>query len=281
MQAFQPLPTSGWVSRLEPHESALLVGIFAELAQALETEEKRDVLDMMGVNLDGNAPREFPLMFEKILGAGEVSSISSRPENPPETDFEADGGFEAPEDTEMPSDTRDEAAPHHRGDSAAEPDMQGLTDAQRLEELDFDPLSFRPVPANPYVAAILRPMSKDAEEAAELRALTTPDLAGRKAAAMRTVAAGLEWAHDQHTPVVVKPDTLKLWVTAINDVRLALGWSLGIEDDARAEEVELMAQSDPDSGIYTAYEITIASVYNALSWWLDTLMNAVNGGGDE
>lgn len=156
-----------------------------------------------------------------------------------------------------------------------------MTDNQRLAELDFDPLATRPAPANPYIAAILRPMSQDLEEAAELRALTTPDLAAKKTTAMRTVAARLYWAAEHHAPIVVKPEALKTWVTAINDVRLALGWSLGIEDEMRAEEVQLMAESDSQSGVYTAYEITLASVYNALSWWLDTLMYAVEQSGLE
>lgn len=156
-----------------------------------------------------------------------------------------------------------------------------MTDNQRLAELDFDPLATRPAPANPYIAAILRPMSQDLEEAAELRALTTPDLAAKKTTAMRTVAARLYWAAEHHAPIVVKPEALKTWVTAINDVRLALGWSLGIEDEMRAEEVQLMAESDSQSGVYTAYEITLASVYNALSWWLDTLMYAVEQPGLE
>lgn len=280
MQAFQPLPSAGWASRVEPQEATLLAGIFSELSDAMEAEEKRDVLDMMGVNLDGDTPKHYPLMFEKLLGVDQVSSIASREELPEDgTSGEAEPlgrGKKLPSE-EGPVDPQALRRADKPANGPSEPNAQGLTDEQRLAELDFDPLSTRPAPANPYIAAILRPMSKDSEEAAELRALTTPDLAAKKTAAMRVVAAGLTWAAEHHSPVVVKPDTLKVWVTAINDARLALGWSLGIEDDMRAEEVQLMAESDPKNGIYTAYEITIASIYNALSWWLETLMYAVMG----
>lgn len=295
MQAFAPLSTSGWASRVEPEEAVLLAGVFSELSDAMEAEGKRDVLDMMGVNLDGDSAVEAPLMFEKLLGVGTVTSIAARrehhtqPSDSPDQDdaakeFEAEGSVEEPseEADSISRRRRDNSetsgtsrAP--RGNAPSEPDRQGLTDDQRLAALDFDPLEARPTPTNPYIAAILRPMSQDPVQAAELRALTTPDLAAKKAAAMRVVAAGLTWAADQHTPVIVKPETLKIWVMAINDARLALGWSLGIEDDERAEEVELIADSDPELGIYTAYEITIASIYNALSWWLETLMHAVMG----
>jgi hypothetical protein len=37
-----------------------------------------------------------------------------------------------------------------------------------------------------------------------------------------------------------------------------------------------MAQADAASGSYSAYEITLASVYTALSWWLETLLRAVD-----
>ena len=279
MRAFEPLPAPsiGWSSRLEPHEARLLSGIFAELADAMEAEEKRDVLDMMGVDLDPDTPKEHKLMFEELLGVGTVSSIASRPELHGE-EASTDGDA-TPENPGEPEPATGEAIEGNRagGKTGAEPGANGMTDEQTLAALDFDPLGTRPAPANPYIAAILRPMSEDPEEAAELRALTTPDLAAKKTAAMRIVSAGLQWSADGHGPVVVKPETLKVWVTAMNDARLALGWSLGIEDDMRAEEVELMAESDPESGVYTAYEITIASIYNALSWWLETLMHAVDG----
>lgn len=272
MRAFAALnaPSEGWFSRVEPHEAALLAGIFEELADAMEAEEKRDVLDMMGVDLDPSSPKEHTLMFEKLLGVDTVSSISSRPE--------MHSASEDPEtEPEQPREHTSEPAAPQRGNTGFEPNSRGMTDDQTLAALDFDPLGPRPCPANPYIAAILRPMSQDPEEAAELRALTTPDLAAKKAASMRVVADSLRWAANGDGAVVVKPETLKVWVTAINDARLALGWSLDIDNDTRAEEVELMAESDPEAGVYTAYEITIASIYNALSWWLETLMHAVDG----
>ncbi|EFM45547.1 hypothetical protein HMPREF0580_1837 [Mobiluncus mulieris ATCC 35239] len=303
MHAFHALPTSGWSSHLEDHEASLLAGIFSELSNAMEAEEKRTVLDMMGVDLDAGAPKDFPLMFENLLGVDTVSGIASREELAPH-EYAPDCASGDPDrgalgwssrasgdpdrgasGASLDSDSRG-ASPDSEPDSKSrrvskESNATGMTDNQRLAELDFDPLATRPAPANPYIAAILRPMSQDLEEAAELRALTTPDLAAKKTTAMRTVAARLYWAAEHHAPIVVKPEALKTWVTAINDVRLALGWSLGIEDEMRAEEVQLMAESDSQSGVYTAYEITLASVYNALSWWLDTLMYAVEQPGLE
>lgn len=277
MHAFQALPNTGWASRLEESEATLLAGIFSELSEAMEAEAERSVLDMMGVDLDGGVPKDFPLMFENLLGVDKVSGIASREELAPheyEPKLESDDLSSRGASSILGRNQKSAHASHQ----APPPDM---TDDQRLAELDFDPLATRPAPSNPYIAAILRPMSQDPAEAAELRALTTPDLAAKKTAAMRFVAAKLYWAAEHHAPVVVKPEDLQTWVTAINDVRLALGWSLGIQDDLRAEEVELMAESDPQSGVYTAYEITLASVYNALSWWLDTLMYAMREPGLE
>lgn len=258
MQAFQVLPKRGWFSFLEESEARMLAEVFFELATAMEAEEKRGVLDMMGVEVDAETPRNVPLMFEKIFGEGQVSSFDSAPVSSlPDAGCQPDSSLKS-------------------GSGSARAREQDLTDDQRLAELDFDPLSTRPVPANPYIAAILRPMSQDPEAAGELRALTVPDLAARKTVALRTVGVALVRAAQHHAPVVVMPEGLKTWASAINDARLALGWSLGIKDAERADEVEALAESNPDEGEYSAYEIALASVYNALSWWLDSLMHAVS-----
>ena len=134
----------------------MLAGIFEELADAMEAEEKRDVLDMMGVDLDPNSPKEHTLMFEKLLGVDTVSSITARPELHSEgEDPEAETDLEQPR--EHPSE------PVQRGNTGFEPNSRGMTDDQTLAALDFDPLGPRPGPANPYIAAILRPMSQDPE----------------------------------------------------------------------------------------------------------------------
>lgn len=270
MHAFIPDPAGGWSSSVDREEAELLAAVFTELAAALEQEAQREVLDMMGVDLDAGAPRysdPHPLMFESSFGVDQVSSLQPRetPTDAPDSTIGTSTpgpGVNPSENAQTPVQTPQPTA--------------GLSEAELLEQLDFDPLSQRPAPSNPYVAAILRPMSKDPELASELRALTTPDLAGRKAAGMRHVAAALRWCLDQHQPVRVQAQNLSQWVTAINDTRLALGWSLGIEDEARSEEIEQMAQADAASGSYSAYEITLASVYTALSWWLETLLRAVD-----
>ena len=139
MRAFAALsaPSEGWFSRVEPHEAVLLAGIFQELADAMEAEEKRDVLDMMGVDLDPNTPKEHTLMFEKLLGVDTVSSISSRPE--------MHGAGEDPEtEPEQPREQTVESAAVQRGNTGFEPNSRGMTDDQTLAALDFDPLGPRP-----------------------------------------------------------------------------------------------------------------------------------------
>ena len=67
-------------------------------------------------------------------------------------------------------------------------------------------------------------------------------------------------------------------------IQLAMGEDVALVSSAEETSKDVLRiltktdmLADPEAGVYTAYEITIASIYNALSWWLETLMHAVDG----
>ncbi|UNX54131.1 DUF2017 domain-containing protein [Georgenia sp. TF02-10] len=181
--------------------------------------------------------------------------------------------------------TRLEEAPDPR---AAEADG----DAAVLAALDFTPGQAGPdVPADPAVARLLPPMSQDDPElAAELRTLTEQGLRAGKVARLATVREALrEGAGDV---VLVRTGQEQDWLAALTDVRLVLAVRLGIEDEADAEAVQARAEAghparrrpgpgrdpgrDPDPGPEDEVTDALATMYTALTWWQESLLEALH-----
>ncbi len=73
----------------------------------------------------------------------------------------------------------------------------------------------------------------DEEAAAEFRRFTADDLAGRKAANARVIAAAVAEAAAGRTPskVVVGATEAQAWIRSLTDIRLSVAARLGIETD--------------------------------------------------
>lgn len=106
----------------------------------------------------------------------------------------------------------------------------------------------------------------DPEAAAELRSLIQDDLRDAKVAAARSVVADLEDA-GPNGRVRLSPEQAEHWLTALNDLRLALGTRLGVTDDAE-DDVERLSGDDPDRLDY--------DIYLLLGWVQESLVDALS-----
>ncbi len=165
----------------------------------------------------------------------------------------------------------------------------------------------RAEPRDPALTNLLPPMSDDAPQAAELRALTEDFLRAEKSARLRSMAATLQTvqASVPGTLLVARDDVWD-WLAALNDIRLALAGELGIRSDADAERVMAVARgvgtavaaaepgdppgarrwgtAPPSSATASApaaptpRERAVSTTYLVVTWWQDSLLRAVRGG---
>jgi len=102
-------------------------------------------------------------------------------------------------------------------------------------------------PPDPAVARLLPDFSRDdAELAAGLRMIREPEVIDAKDAAAVTLLDSLPRGGGT---VRLDEETAREWLTALNDVRLALGVRLDIHDDTEPEVVD----ADPDSPAYAMF----------------------------
>ncbi|MFJ1460235.1 DUF2017 domain-containing protein [Nocardia wallacei] len=147
-----------------------------------------------------------------------------------------------------------------RAQSAPEDDLAELTG---LRSGNTSP------PDDPRLARLLpdfhrpEPGSPDADRAdlnSALRGLHEPDIIEAKVAAGSVV---LETLPATGGKVVLTPEQADAWLSALNDVRLALGTALGIENDTP----EQLAPDDPRA--------PHLDVYHWLTWMQDSLLQAL------
>ena len=108
---------------------------------------------------------------------------------------------------------------------------------------------------------------EQAEAAADYRRFTTGDLHAQKAAGLRMVQASLPSAGG---PVVLDEAAAEAWLTALTDLRLALGVRLGVTDDL-AEQLAADPPSPEDP------RLPALEVFDFLGWLQETLVRAVAG----
>lgn len=124
-----------------------------------------------------------------------------------------------------------------------------VEDVQRLVAND--------APANAVTARLFPDPSFDPEQAKELRSLIEDDLREAKRAAARALLESLP----DDGRLSLDAETAELWLTALNDVRLALGTALGVTEESYGD-----AETDDPS----------MNAYHWLSFLQETLVEAVS-----
>lgn len=149
----------------------------------------------------------------------------------------------------------------------------------------------RDEPDDPTLRILLPSMSSDPDEAQSLRAMTEDTLRTEKSArleaideALREVAGGLS------NQIIVPRKYVWEWLSGLNDLRLVLAQRLGVEtEEQRAnwdqivyEILEHDADSDPgDEPRELTRDEIVALVFVLVSWWQDSLLQAVQSEGSQ
>jgi len=120
---------------------------------------------------------------------------------------------------------------------------------------DVQHLVDKDAPANAMTARLFPDPSLDPEQASELRELLEDDLREAKRAAARTLLGSLP----EDGRIALDDETAEQWLTALNDVRLALGTALGVTEDMDGDN------DDPSM-----------HAYHWLSFLQETLVDAVS-----
>ncbi|WP_127130536.1 DUF2017 family protein [Georgenia sp. SYP-B2076] len=154
-----------------------------------------------------------------------------------------------------------------------------------LAALDFDPSEddAPDAPADPALARLLPPMSHDDPRlSAELRALTEHSLRGGKVSRLTLVWRELQHPAGPKDAVVVRAGDEGAWLAALTDVRLVLASRLGIEGEAdaeavyaRAERPDRLRSGDADADLEEEVTDALATMYAALTWWQESLLEAM------
>ena len=110
----------------------------------------------------------------------------------------------------------------------------------------------------------------DAVDASEFRRYTESTLRSKKQAHAISMRIHLKSADDGI--VDLDHDNANAWLGAINDIRLALGVRLKVENGSQ-EHLEILAPDDPLRGVY--------SVYTWLGWLQESLLSALIDDADE
>lgn len=131
---------------------------------------------------------------------------------------------------------------------------------------------------DPVVDRLLPDMSEDPDEARELRELSESGVRSTKVSNLTAVYRSLSSSTGR---VFVPEDEIPMWMSALNDLRLVLGTRLDIDDTARAEEVAARAGEIADGqhahplSEEDEVENQLMLVYAMISWWQDSLIDAV------
>lgn len=128
------------------------------------------------------------------------------------------------------------------------PDEPSGAPSDPLAELvAIDPSAHRP--DDPALARLFPDAYADPELADEFRRFTQRELRQTKLANVRLASDTLERAD----PTRLTPDECTAWLGALNDVRLALGTRLGVEED-NADDFLDLPEDDPMHVMYLVYD---------------------------
>jgi hypothetical protein len=143
--------------------------------------------------------------------------------------------------------------------------------AERVDHHNDDPLAAmvgitaHDTPPDDEVLLRLLPNAyADQVDASEFRRYTESTLRQKKQAHALAMRMHLKAAVDG--VVELDHDSANAWLGAMNDVRLALGVRLKVEENTH-QELELLAPDDPMRGVY--------AVYSWLGWLQESLIDAL------
>lgn len=143
--------------------------------------------------------------------------------------------------------------------------------AERVDHHNDDPLAAmvgitaHDTPPDDEVLLRLLPNAyADQVDASEFRRYTESTLRQKKQAHAMAMRMHLKEAVDG--VVELDHDSANAWLGAMNDVRLALGVRLKVEENTH-QELELLAPDDPMRGVY--------AVYSWLGWLQESLIDAL------
>jgi hypothetical protein len=143
--------------------------------------------------------------------------------------------------------------------------------AERVDHHNDDPLAAmvgitaHDTPPDDEVLLRLLPNAyADQVDASEFRRYTESTLRQKKQAHALAMRMHLKAAIDG--VVELDHDSANAWLGAMNDVRLALGVRLKVEENTH-QELELLAPDDPMRGVY--------AVYSWLGWLQESLIDAL------
>jgi hypothetical protein len=143
--------------------------------------------------------------------------------------------------------------------------------AERVDHHNDDPLAAmvgitaHDTPPDDEVLLRLLPNAyADQVDASEFRRYTESTLRQKKQAHAMAMRMHLKAAVDG--VVELDHDSANAWLGAMNDVRLALGVRLKVEENSH-QELELLAPDDPMRGVY--------AVYSWLGWLQESLIDAL------
>ena len=149
--------------------------------------------------------------------------------------------------------------------------------AERIDHGHDDPLaamvgitSHDSPPEDEVLHRLLPNAYADAVDASEFRRYTESTLRSKKQAHAISMRIHLKSAADGI--VDLDHDNANAWLGAINDIRLALGVRLKVENGSQ-EHLEILAPDDPLRGVY--------SVYTWLGWLQESLLSALIDDADE
>ena len=143
--------------------------------------------------------------------------------------------------------------------------------AERKDSHSNDPLavmvgitSHDSPPDDDVLLRLLPNAYADQVDASEFRRYTEATLRAKKTAHAMSMRIDLKSASDGY--VEVDNEGANAWLGAMNDIRLALGVRLNVEDVSH-EELEILAPDDPLRGVY--------AVYSWLGWLQESLIMAL------
>jgi hypothetical protein len=143
--------------------------------------------------------------------------------------------------------------------------------SERADHGDEDPLaamvgitSHDSPPDDEVLLRLLPNAYADGVDAAEFRRYTESVLRNKKKAHAMSMRVLLKSSQDGG--IELDHENANAWLGAINDIRLALGVRLKVEERSH-DELELLAPDDPLRGVY--------AVYSWLGWLQESLLQAL------